>query len=831
MSDPNTNLETKEGKEHKGILKRIFHPDRSKRDETTHASTAQEVSRGDKQTATGESNIGRDAAIGGGAAAVGGGAAYGATRGRDETQHGPLTSTNTTTTTTTTSTSTLPSKPTDSYNPGRDANTAQSGTFGTAPTASATDGLSSQATKSYNAGRDIQDQSSLPIHDRFSTGGVGSSAGTASGPTHGASQSEGEHSSNFGRNAAIAGGGAAVLGAGGYAAHEHGKRNNDPTLAARGQTDGLADGRTSNQAAHQQSGAHGAGRDAGMSSTSGIPPTTAQKLEAGSDVPGSSTSSGVPASGAIGSGAGTSSDSGYIDQLGSSNRPHGHINPVGAPSSHAGRDVGIVGGSAAAGAATAQGVPNSDPDITQLNRAPSDVQSATYLDRSYYMGTSPHMPGEFPSSSGEDIHRSGTSSAPSPDIATAGAATAMRSHDPIVPSTTTTSQPGIVSSGTDHTGRNAAIGGGALGAGALGAGAAYRATRDRDTSTTQPTSLQQAVENSSQPSQVAPSAASATVPATGGQAPATYQQSTQPQTQEHHYGRDAAIAGGAGAVGAGGMYAATRDHDAPRMQPADLQQAAGNPGQPVQVAPSATSANAPATGTQAPATYRQADQPQTQEHHYGRNTAIAGGAGAVGAGGVYAANRDREEPGTISHFSQTQGGSTLPQTSAPATYNQTSRPGEQFQPHTTSDPSRSGVAQHSVPAAASTTKQQDEHHYGRDAALAGGAGAVGAGGIYAATRDRGQAADTTHDAYGAEDPNKQNRLHKQSPDEKKLEKEHAKEEKKLEKEHAKEEKKLEKEHHKEEKERQHAAEKAQHKADKEHQKVCGPHFLKSERAC
>ncbi|KAF2206514.1 hypothetical protein CERZMDRAFT_108056 [Cercospora zeae-maydis SCOH1-5] len=132
------------------------------------------------------------------------------------------------------------------------------------------------------------------------------------------------------------------------------------------------------------------------------------------------------------------------------------------------------------------------------------------------------------------------------------------------------------------------------------------------------------------------------------------------------------------------------------------------------------------------------------------------------------------------------------------------------------------------------------HHSGRDAATVGGAGVAGvagAGAAYVATRESDS---TTHGAYGAEDPNKHNKLHKSSPEDKKLDKEHAKEEKQhqkevekhqhelekeqekkqreLEKEQEKKQRELEKQHEKDEKERRHAAEKAEKKHEKELEK-------------
>jgi flagellar biosynthesis GTPase FlhF len=124
-------------------------------------------------------------------------------------------------------------------------------------------------------------------------------------------------------------------------------------------------------------------------------------------------------------------------------------------------------------------------------------------------------------------------------------------------------------------------------------------------------------------------------------------------------------------------------------------------------------------------------------------------------------------------------------------------------------------------------RQPEPTHLGRETAIIGGVGVLGAGGVYAATHDRDPLADTTRDAYGVEDPNKHNKLHKPTPDEKKLEKDHEKEAKEAQKQHEKEEKERQKAFEKAEKERVKEAEKAEkerikeaEKAEKKHEKVC-----------
>lgn len=747
--------------------------------------------------------------------------------------------------------------------------------YGTTATASDNSGLGSSATASNN-------QSSLPIRENATS------------------------DSNFGRDAALVGGGATALGAGGAAANQYGQRANDTTSA--GQTDGLADRRTETEAAQDQSGSHGAGRDAGSgsvmnrahdnnpdkgtsilagaagsASSSQSRPLGDNSLAGGSSQPITSSTTDNTTSGLAGSSATRTAgvdhaaigkeshlgrDAGIAGGLGAAGvgagaaygashynnesrvpettgpeplaeRSHplttsaipGHINPVGAPEpslrESAGQSVpkphsgdshtGVLGSSQHSTGVPSGGVHNNE-GTTQLNQAPADVQGATFLDRSFYIGSpgdtvshGPHVPGEFPTATGEDPHAVSSS--------TAGTSSAQPSVAPAQ---------GAISS--DHSGRDAALAGGALGAGALGAGA-YESGRNQPLS---------AVGQSG----IGPNTSSTT----SAQDPAFAQRGRETSaplgtgagtsnTASHNYGRDAAIAGGAGALGAGGAYAATRDYTDPTTQTAGLtggsQQVTSTATQPSSTigqsgigptSSSTTSAQDPAFAqhereTSAPLTSGVGTS-NTAGHNYGRDAAVAGGAGALGAGGAYAATRDQTIPTT-----QSTGltGSTQQATSAAAPSS------SNFDPSTTQRPApatvgqttpRSDIALTGVPATSrdlKTDTTRDDTHHGRDAAVAGGAGAVGAGSI-AAAHDHNDPLNTTHAAYGTEDPNKHNKLHKPSPEDKKLEKQHIKEEKHHEKELEKQHHHAQKQHEKDDKERRHAAEKAEKKQEKLHEK-------------
>ena len=158
---------------------------------------------------------------------------------------------------------------------------------------------------------------------------------------------------------------------------------------------------------------------------------------------------------------------------------------------------------------------------------------------------------------------------------------------------------------------------------------------------------------------------------------------------EHHYGRDAAIVGGAGAAGYGAYEAAQAYGNHPSTQPAASMNEQ-------RYDPSVSGAHDPrVAGAQQSNT-----APQDQQHHYGRDAALVGGAGALGAG-AYAATRGND--GT--HQSAMQG---------------------YQQPPTAQAHGQPGTAMHQR---YDSTQMPEDDHTKRNVALgtAAGAGALGAG--------------------------------------------------------------------------------------------------------
>lgn len=336
----------------------------------------------------------------------------------------------------------------------------------------------------------------------------------------------------------------------------------------------------------------------------------------------------------------------------------------------------------------------------------------------------PHVPGEFPREDGLDPHSS-------------EAATGF-GH------TTEPSEP----SGGHRLGRDAALVGGA---GAAGLGA-HEALKSHSSSVQQPAPAtvtstanrypsplgsHEALADRTVPTQQPTySPSNQNSPALGSSEFPTNSE-TERSSNDHHLGRNAALAGGAGAAGLE-AYAATRD----RNDPADLQQ------------PQSSSALHPSTSgsiTSPPIGQSQSPQhvpgnpltgarePQ-QEHHYGRDAALVGGAGAAGYGANQYLN-DRHAPG-----SSTTGNDSIvtePTTGLPMNVGKhgSATGGTDANPaiasHYKNAPVGSDVSRTQEPL-----DQNKEHHYGRDAALAGGAGAVGYG-AYQYSKDRGETDPTS----------------------------------------------------------------------------------------
>ncbi|KAK3624352.1 hypothetical protein LTR56_021070 [Elasticomyces elasticus] len=263
-------------------------------------------------------------------------------------------------------------------------------------------------------------------------------------------------------------------------------------------------------------------------------------------------------------------------------------------------------------------------------------------------------------------------------------------------------------------GRNAGIGGTALGTSGLGAAAGHEASQSRNDAY----------------SGTASGAEHPITTTTNSRSPPTTGTSALPTEPEHHYGRDAAVAGGAGAAGLAG-YEALKSHDSSAQRP-DTGLGSSNAA-PTTIAEPFDPATQPdhhqsqdptlargagatgiggyealpdreqvSTASQMPSSapvQGQNDISTQPEHHYGRDAAVAGGAGVLGVGG-YEALKDRSDV-------------------------------RQQDPLSTSSQAQSSVPAHGQ----SDASTKPEHHYGRDAAVAGGAGAAGLAG-YEALKDR-----------------------------------------------------------------------------------------------
>lgn len=266
---------------------------------------------------------------------------------------------------------------------------------------------------------------------------------------------------------------------------------------------------------------------------------------------------------------------------------------------------------------------------------------------------------------------------------------------------------------------------------------------------------------------------------------------------QHHYGRDAAIAGGLGAAGAG-AYAASKHH----REPADIStapiQAEASPYSSTKIDPRVnpqsarleqqqvdpTSQIQPSTygygqtgssqqGTAIPELTRE----QEPQHNYARNAGAAGaGAGLIGAGAAAAhlAHRESQHEPQSNLGSSASGNNTFDYT--PQQPSQTVA-GYHEPRSSVEDPASKTVGLHGSdtfnrldPNVDSSLHQhKSETHHGRDVAIAGGTGAAGLGAYEAATkydehRNTGAAASLNDQRYdptlpSAHDPNQAGQHH------------------------------------------------------------------------
>ena len=420
---------------------------------------------------------------------------------------------------------------------------------------------------------------------------------------------------------------------------------------------------------------------------------------------------------------------------------------VARDSSLAGAGTLLGGGVAASSVLAAEGEHKDD----------QEVSDATYTDRAYPVGSTtgtssdptkgtystlqervvptddsssrlaPHVPGEFPTETGEDPQR-------------------MPGGFP--------AEPGEEADRAVASGSTIATSMGIVSAAGLGAGAAgYEASKSSAEPTTTESSLHPGGE--SFPIMTTTNSVRHETPATQTS-----------QESEDHTGRNTAIAGGAvaatGAAGAGTYYA-TRDEDKVDMGPTTLAS---------QAAPVA-------------------DTSQESEDHTGRNAAIAGGAvagtGAAAAGTYYAT---RDEPATDtgpasktigpheSNAANVMDPRVKPEPEKMKQEKTSAGPhksdmANKADPRVTSDPEKAKDEEAKKREEEANKQEQEEHNYGRDAAVVGGVGAAGAAGYagYEATKEEEPTTQSSQEASTSDnktstDSQGDHYLHKKSAEEK-----------------------------------------------------------------
>lgn len=368
----------------------------------------------------------------------------------------------------------------------------------------------------------------------------------------------------------------------------------------------------------------------------------------------------------------------------------------------------------------------------------------SYRPQTQRTGTSPRIPGEFPGAT-PPTERS------NPILGEAGSTSTgpSTSHDLRHTGSLNDPSRSNESSSGHHLGRDAAIVGGV---GAAGLGAATHHKHENPTSGSgnlyddkNPYSSKsldpRVVGGESRPNEQRfdPS----TTSSTSRSQPLSGSSATIPPREEdrHHYGRDAAIGGGALGAGAlaGSALSSNRHHEPTTQQSSPLPTTQHTSGTANPTSFGTAGAPAPryetttSTSHQSPSTSTGSYAESQPQHHYGRDAGLAG-AGAATAGGLaYVGSRD--QPGgqhTVGSTSEDPASKTI----GPHSSNIANILDPRVQPdptkqkdHITTGPHQSDSLNRADPK---VEDKAGQHHYGRDAAVAGGAGAAGYGAYEAA---------------------------------------------------------------------------------------------------
>ncbi|KAF9695509.1 hypothetical protein EKO04_006348 [Ascochyta lentis] len=369
----------------------------------------------------------------------------------------------------------------------------------------------------------------------------------------------------------------------------------------------------------------------------------------------------------------------------------------------------------------------------------------SYRPQAQRTGTSPHIPGEFPGATPPANERStpilggaGTTSG------TTGAGPST-SHDLRHPgSLNDPPSRSAESSSGHHLGRDAAMAGGVGAAGlgaathhrheapASGSGNLYDEKNPYSSKALDPRVTGGESRLNEQRFDPSTTSTSRSQPISGSSAPVPPPKA---EERQHHYGRDAAIGGGALGAGAlaGSALSGDRHHEPSTQQTSSLPttQHTTSTANPTSFgttgAPAPRYENTTSTSHQSPST---STGPQ---HHYGRDAGLAG-AGAATAGGLaYAGSRDQPSgQRTVGSTAEDPASKTV----GPHSSNIANILDPRVQPdpakqkdHTTTGPHQSDTFNRADPK---VDEKAGQHHYGRDAAVAGGAGAAGYGAYEAA---------------------------------------------------------------------------------------------------
>ncbi|WPH04419.1 Hypothetical protein R9X50_00731000 [Acrodontium crateriforme] len=231
---------------------------------------------------------------------------------------------------------------------------------------------------------------------------------------------------------------------------------------------------------------------------------------------------------------------------------------------------------------------------------------------------------------------------------------------------------------------------------------------------------------------------------------------------QHHYGRDAAVIGGTGAAGMGAYEAEKhhRDHNTNiHDRNTDNYGSTGHNDKPsmgdkIKAALPGNKDNRTSTSDYPNQHYdgsSTSDSSSHPQHHYGRDAGMIGATGVAGAG-VYEAGKHHHD-----HHGHNTTSSDFTDRNSPNRHSTTNHDNNRYDQYGDEKPSTGEKIKDALIPGRNKDKTHDEshshdHHYSRDAAIAGGAGTAGVGAYELGRDHHGKQHSISHDSQFTSNP-------------------------------------------------------------------------------